>query len=83
MPETTANAFRKNLKTDVDQCIANHDVLTVKRRNGGNFVVIGEADWKAIEETVYLSNVPGLVASIQSAAKEPLAEGTKLEDLEW
>jgi len=83
MTETTANQFRQNLKSAVDKCIANHDVLKVKRKNGENFIVIGENDWNAIAETLYLNQVPGLVQSIQDAANEPLEDGTPLADLEW
>ena len=83
MSETSANEFRKNLKKQVDHCVANHEVLKVKRRNGEDFVVIGETDWKAIEETLYLNRVPGLVKSIYQAYQEPLKKGTRLEELDW
>ena len=83
MPETTSNIFRKTLKSQVDDAIANHEVLKVKRRNGENFVVIGEKDWKAIEETLYLNQFPGLVESIHEADKEPIEEGIPLEELDW
>jgi antitoxin YefM len=83
MPETTSNIFRKTLKSQVDNAIANHEVLSVKRRNGENFVVIGEKDWKAIEETLYLNQFPGLVESIHEADREPVEEGTPLEELDW
>jgi len=83
MTETTANQFRQNLKSAVDKCIANHEVLKVKRKNGENFIVIGENDWNAIAETLYLNQVPGLVQSIQEASEEPLEEGIPLEDLDW
>ncbi|MBT4286879.1 MAG: type II toxin-antitoxin system Phd/YefM family antitoxin [Deltaproteobacteria bacterium] len=83
MNETSANQFRQNLKSAVDKCIANHDVLKVKRRKGENFVVIGENDWNAIAETLYLNQIPGLVQTIQDAAHEPLEEGTALENLQW
>jgi len=83
MQETTANLFRQNLKTEVDRCVENHEVLRVVRRSGDNFVVLGEADWRAIEETLYLNQIPGLVKSIQTAAQEPMEEGTALEDIDW
>ncbi|MES9855247.1 MAG: type II toxin-antitoxin system Phd/YefM family antitoxin [Sedimenticola sp.] len=82
MLETTANEFRQTLKAKVDECINNHDVLRVKRRNGEDFVVLGEADWRAIEETLYLNQFAGLVDSIHQAAAEPVVEGTALEDLD-
>lgn len=83
MKETTANEFRKTLKSAVDNCIINHEVLRVLRRNGENFIVIGEDDWRAIEETLYLNQFPGLVASIHEAAAEPMEEGTPLEKIDW
>jgi len=83
MRETTANIFRRRLKSEVDRCIANSDVLLVNRQNGENFIVIGEKDWKAIEETIYLNRFPGLVESIHEAAREPIEDGTPLEDLKW
>lgn len=60
MRETTANRFRKQLKPEVDRCIENHEVLRVIRRNGENFVVLGEEDWEAIAETIYLNQFPEL-----------------------
>lgn len=83
MIETTANEFRKTLKTKVDACIKNHEVLKVKRRNGGDFIIIGENDWRAIEETLYLNRAPGLVESIHNAANEPLDGGTPLSEIDW
>ena len=83
MPETSANDFRKNLKAYVDKTIMENQVLRVKRRNGENFVVLGESDWNAIEETLFLNRVPGLVDSIREAADEPMEMGTPLEDLDW
>ena len=83
MNSTTANEFRKKLKYYVDMSILNHDVLRVKRRNGENFIVLGEKDWNAIEETLYLNHVPGLVESIKTAAQESLEEGTSFEELDW
>lgn len=83
MTETTANEFRKKLKHFVDQTIAEHEVLKVGRRNGEGFVVIGEKDWRAVEETLYLNQFPGLVGSIHEAHGEPVEKGTPLEDLDW
>lgn len=83
MKETTANEFRQRLKYHVDMSILHHEALKIKRRNGENFVVLGEKDWKAIEETLYLNQVPGLVESVRKAALEPLNDGTPLEELDW
>ena len=83
MKETTANEFRKKLKYYVDMTIDNHKPLRINRRNGQNFVILSESDWKAIEETLYLNQFAGLVESIHDAAAESLDDGTALEDLDW
>jgi len=83
MPETTADDFRKNLKSHVDRTISDHQILRIRRRNGENFVVLGETDWNAIEETLYLNRIPGLVESVREAAAEPIEDGTPIEDLNW
>ena len=83
MNEMTANQFREHLKSSVDKVLANHEVLRVTRRNGGDFVVVSADDWQAIAETLQLNQIEGLVDSIREAAAEPLSEGTKFEDLDW
>jgi antitoxin YefM len=83
MFETTANEFRKTLKEKVDICIKNHEVLRVKRKNGENFVILGEDDWSAIEETLYLNRISGLVESIHAADAEPIDKGTPLDRIDW
>ncbi len=83
MKEMTANYFREHLKKAVDEVIENHDVLRVTRRRGGDLVILSADDWRSIEETLHLNQVPGLVESIQQASREPLDDGTKLEELDW
>jgi antitoxin YefM len=83
MFETSVNEFRKKLKSHVDRTIASHQILKVARRNGENFIIIGEKDWRAMEETMYLNQFPGLVKNIREASREPLEHGTPMEDLDW
>jgi prevent-host-death family protein len=83
MTEVSANRFRQHLKHEVDRAIAEHRPIRVRRRRGGDFVVLGAEDWRAIEATLALNQVPGLVDSIHRAAAEPLADGTPLAELDW
>jgi len=83
MLKTTVIKFRENFVSRIEQCIDNHEVLKVEREKGKNFIIIGEGDWIAIEETLYLNQIPGLAESIRKAAGEPLSEGTPLEELDW
>lgn len=80
--EVSSLQFSENFEREVEKVVSNHEVLRV-RRDGGDFVVLSADDWRAVEETLYLNKVPGLAESIQEAAREPLEEGTRVEDLDW
>lgn len=54
MQSVSVNQFRDQLKQYADEAIVNHDPLMVTRRNGGDFVVLGAADWFAEQETLYV-----------------------------
>jgi prevent-host-death family protein len=45
----------------------------VRLNNGRNSaVLIGEDDWRAIQETLFLQAIPGFVSSVKEAMTEPL-----------
>ena len=46
-------------------------------------VLISKADWEAMQETLYLSSIPGMVESIHEAAREPIEDAIRVEDLDW
>ena len=83
MYEVSVNEFRAHLKREVDRVVEDRQVLRVTRRRGQDFVVVAADDWSAIEETLFLNRVPGLVESVHEAAAEPLADGERLQDLDW
>lgn len=45
--------------------------------------MIGEADWRAIEETLYLMSAPGMAESILAGGKTPIEECVSEEEVEW
>ena len=83
MTELTLNEFRRRLRNAVDHCADNHETLKVLRRDGADFVVLSASDWAAIEETLHLNQIPGMVESIHAAHAEPLEKGTPMEKLNW
>ena len=56
-----------------------HPITITGRR--GNAVLIGEDDWSAIQETLYLQGIPGMTDSLKEAAREDLDDA--LDDVEW
>ncbi|MBN2342919.1 MAG: type II toxin-antitoxin system Phd/YefM family antitoxin [Deltaproteobacteria bacterium] len=79
---TTLNATeaRSKLYSLIDETSETHEpiVITGKR---GNAVLISEADWKAMNETLYFFSVPGMVESIRNGLNEKLEDCS--EELDW
>lgn len=46
-----------------------------------NAVLVSEADWRALQETVYLMSVPGMAESIREGMATPLEDC--VEELDW
>lgn len=83
MLETTATKLRKNLPKEIEPCFKSHEALHVKQRDGKDFVIISAEDWRSIEETLFLNQIPGMVSSIHDAADESVDKGVCLQDLDW
>ncbi len=48
-----------------------------------NVVLVSESDWNAIQETVYLNSIPGMVESIRMGLEASLEDCVPEEDVEW
>jgi prevent-host-death family protein len=76
----TASQARANIYKIMDETAQTHQpIMITGRRN--NVVMLSEEDWNAIEETLFLNNIPGMVASIKEAMNAPNSEFS--EDVEW
>ena len=67
MNSISVNKFRENLKYFVEQVINDHQPLKVTRRTGEDFVVISEADWLRVQETLYVLHDDHLMKQIKGA----------------
>ena len=61
---------RKNLYKLIEEVNKNSSPVTITNSKGGNAVLMSEEDYNALQETIYLYSVPGLVKSILNADKE-------------
>lgn len=79
-----ATNARKNLYQLISAVNINSEPITIMNNRGKNAVLISEDDWKAIQETIYLNNIPGLAESIVAGGKEAIEECRIYdEDEEW
>ena len=80
MTTLTATDARKNLYALLDDVAESHAPLQIagKRHSA---VLVSEEDWRAIQETLYLSSIPGMKESIVKGLKTPVEKCAK--DLKW
>ncbi len=80
MPTLTASEARAKLYRLIDEAAESHQPVVISgKRNSA--VLMSEADWNAIQETLYLLAVPGMRESIKAGMAEPLAKSAK--ELKW
>ena len=80
MTSLSVSTARANLYKLIDQTAKSHKpVLITGKRN--NAVLISEQDWTAIQETLHLASVPGMVESIKEGLDTPIDQCDK--DLDW
>ena len=71
MAVTSISVLRKNLFNSIDNVIEYNDSITVSTKNG-NAVIISEAEYNAMMETIYLVSQKGLVEKIKEGEKEDI-----------
>src|SRR5665811_2375922 len=80
MTAISATTARANLYHLIDQVNEDAEPVTITRQRG-NAVLIGESDWRAIQETLFLESVPGFTESIRQARAAGAQEGST--ELDW
>ena len=71
MAITNISVLRKNLFSSIDNVIEYNDSITVNTKKG-NAVIISEAEYNAMLETIYLASQKGLVERIKEGEKEDI-----------
>ena len=83
MAVTNISVLRKNLFRFIDNVIEYNDSITVSTKNG-NAVIISEAEYNAMLETIYLVSQKGLVEKIKKGEKEDISKmSTYNPNEEW
>ena len=83
MAVTNISVLRKNLFSSIDNVIEYNDSITVSTKNG-NAVIISEAEYNAMLETIFLVSHKGLVEKIKEGEKEDISKmSTYNPNEEW
>ena len=75
-----ATEARAKLYSLIDEAAETHQPIVIKGKRS-NAVLLSEADWNAINETLYLLSIPGMRDSIVAGMSTDVSECSK--DLDW
>jgi len=73
---------RKDIYNLVDETINTSEPIQITGKRG-NVILLSEADWNAMQETLYLLSIPGMKESILEGDNTPIDECLELEDIGW
>ena len=76
MPTLTATEARSKLYRLIDEAASSHEPIIISGKRG-SAVLISEADWRSIQESLYLLNIPGMRESIREGLARPIEEWTE------
>jgi antitoxin YefM len=74
----TYTSARKNLKNILDNVCNNSQPILIKRKKGGNVVILSEEEFNSFDETAYLNASPKNKKHLHDSLKE-LEEGCVFE----
>ena len=80
MTTMTATEARRELYGLLDTVADSHEPVQIagKRHSA---VLIGEDDWRAVQETLYVASVPGMRETIRKGLKTPVGQCAR--ELDW
>ena len=80
MGSISASEARRRLFTLIDEVRESHQPVEIHGKRG-SAVLLSEQDWRAIQETLYLTSIPGMRESILEGMAAPIDELS--EDAGW
>ena len=80
MKTISATLARSDLYRVIDSTLEAHEPIQITSKRG-NAILISEADWRSIQETLYLVSIPGMRESILEGMAEPLGKCSRDIDL--
>ena len=83
MTSISVTSLRKDIYNVIARANADCAPVAITNSRGKGAVLVGEDDWAAIEETLYLVDIPGMAESLLVCRAEPLDECVGVDALDW
>ena len=80
MNTLTVTEARAKLYGLVDEVASEHKPVKIKGKRA-SAILVSESDWEAIQETLFLTSIPGMRDSIKEGLETPIHECSK--ELDW
>lgn len=74
------NEAQKQLQDLIDSVNQSHKPIVIAGKSS-NAILVSEADWASVQETLYLLSVPGMRESIREGIATPIDECDR--ELDW
>ncbi|HBB33007.1 MAG TPA: type II toxin-antitoxin system prevent-host-death family antitoxin [Cyanobacteria bacterium UBA8803] len=71
---------QQQLQDLIDSVSQSHQPIIIAGK-GSNAILLSEADWASMQETLYLLSIPGMRESIRQGLATPIEECDR--ELEW
>jgi prevent-host-death family protein len=75
MTSVPVTQARSNLYQLLDEAAASHEPIQITGKRS-NAVLICEEDWRSIQESLFLTSIPGMRESIRKGMAEPLSKAS-------
>lgn len=83
MTSIGATALRKDLYNVIAKVNEDCTPIAITNTKGKGAVLVGEEEWAAIEETLYLMEIPGMTESLIEGRDAPAEDCVDESALEW
>lgn len=80
MNKCTSEDAKINLENLIDTTSFSHQPILITGQKH-NAILVSESDWRAIQETLYLLEIPGMRESILTGLQTPVEDCD--EELDW
>ena len=78
MTTTTVEKFQKHLPEYMNQAVLSHETVYIQSK-GGTAILIGEEEYNALKETLYLLSIPGKNERLEEGLATPIEECVEFE----
>lgn len=82
MLNTNATNFRSDIYNILEQTIKYNEPVNISTKSG-NAVLLSEADYNGLIETLYLTSVPGLKDKITEGMATSIEECLSEDEVQW